>query len=422
MQLWTHTGREVDKNTETQADLIETNLEGARLLGSSSLSQPGPSVGQQASGEQLGEQHDGDEQHDGGELDMEAEIVRCWPSGREKISNAIAGHDEEKAVVTVVLTACLLLPAVIAAVVMAAANDVVVTLVVVGVIGLMSIAFIALSRNKMQKGHHPSLRWSYAPVCIWFAGALMLVLPTSMMASGTSTAAVPTAGIIAFVTMVWLLGFVFLWYKADGINPIEKRQHLVGLPPGGMMKLKMFTVANECYNYCGFSFFPALPWKAMVVPAELPHPQMVMLAGFLEFGDTNTHFWVFLGAELCVVLSFLLLLLARNNMGHKLLVIQVFFDLLSFPLMKRLTSVFSCTSASIWAENEAGILQRVCDSSIADNGQCMDNDASVQCWENAHLGYTCTVMVVLVPYYLATLHLQTVAQVRTPPNIAIAAR
>lgn len=32
------------------------------------------------------------------------------------------------------------------------------------------------------------------------------------------------------------------------------------------------------------------------------------------------------------------------------------------------------------------------------------------CWEGAHLGYVITVMLILVPYYLAMLYLQAVAQ------------
>jgi len=35
----------------------------------------------------------------------------------------------------------------------------------------------------------------------------------------------------------------------------------------------------QCYNYCGFTFFPAVPWKAMNVPPGVPRPEDIMLAG-----------------------------------------------------------------------------------------------------------------------------------------------
>ena len=76
-----------------------------------------------------------------------------------------------------------------------------------------------------------------------------------------------------------LLGWGFLWYQADRIQPIQPNQHLLSMPPEWMLRLKLATVAAECYNYSGFSFFPALPWKAMAVPPSVPNPQVMMLAG-----------------------------------------------------------------------------------------------------------------------------------------------
>eukprot|EP01045_Picozoa_sp_COSAG04_P031817 COSAG04_NODE_6022_length_1430_cov_1.189331_1_plen_98_part_10 len=81
-------------------------------------------------------------------------------------------------------------------------------------------------------------------------------------------------------------------------------------------------LVSECYNYCGFSFFPALPWKAMEVPPSVPHPQMVMLAGLFEFGDVDTHFWTFVSSGLVVPASFALYYCTRRNKARNLLVIQ----------------------------------------------------------------------------------------------------
>ena len=44
------------------------------------------------------------------------------------------------------------------------------------------------------------------------------------------------------------------------------QQRLLEMPPEWLLRVKLVTVVGECYNYCGFSFFPALPWKAMEVP------------------------------------------------------------------------------------------------------------------------------------------------------------
>ena len=109
-----------------------------------------------------------------------------------------------------------------------------------------------------------------------------------------------------------------------------------------------------------------------------------------------------------VALSFVLVYLTRSNTARNLLVIQVFFELLSFPVLKRLTSVFSCTSTEVWVDGE-----RFCQlpNTTAEGAQCMDNDPSVQCWEPTHLSYVLVVMILLPPYYLATLNLQLAAQV-----------
>ena len=93
----------------------------------------------------------------------------------------------------------------------------------------------------------------------------------------------------------------------------------------------MAQLVSECYNYCGFSFFPALPWKAMEVPLDLPHPQMIMLAGLFEFGGVDTHFWTFCGSALMIPLSGVLWLRTRRNTERNLLVVMVFFEL--FPEM-----------------------------------------------------------------------------------------
>eukprot|EP01043_Picozoa_sp_COSAG02_P002171 COSAG02_NODE_49_length_45106_cov_298.436177_28_plen_339_part_00 len=153
----------------------------------------------------------------------------------------------------------------------------------------------------------------------------------------------------------------------------------------------------------------------MQVPPHVPNPTKVMMAGLLEFGNVDINFWAFVGSTALVVLAFAMLYLTRSpeDIGRNLLITQVFFDLMGFPLVKKLTSVFSCTSALIWEKDE-GVTKRFCDlpGEAQSEAQCMDNDPSTACWGSEHLQYVAGVMVLLVPYYLATLHLQLVAQKR----------
>eukprot|EP01046_Picozoa_sp_COSAG06_P036627 COSAG06_NODE_4057_length_4617_cov_7.820496_1_plen_523_part_10 len=122
------------------------------------------------------------------------------------------------------------------------------------------------------------------------------------------------------------------------------------------------------------------------------------------------HFWTFVGAAAVVAVGFILLLVYRKNPGAKFTVIQVFFELLSFPLIKTLTGVFSCTAADVWMDGS----DRFCDpATVPDDAQCMDTDPSTVCWTSGqHRAYLAVAIVLLCPYYLACLHLQVSAYAR----------
>ena len=116
---------------------------------------------------------------------------------------------------------------------------------------------------------------------LWAFSSFVTVVPACLF-SATHTIVraedVPrygTLGVACFVFALWSLGWAFLWFRAPRIQPIQDNQHLLGMPPG--MGLKLFAVMSECYNYCGFSFFPALPWKAMEVPPSVPNPQVLYI-------------------------------------------------------------------------------------------------------------------------------------------------
>ena len=116
---------------------------------------------------------------------------------------------------------------------------------------------------------------------IWFVSAMMTVVPLAFFTAPHSYTVrvraqdVPkygALGVACFVFTLWSVGWAYLWFRAPRIQPIQEEQRLLDMPPG--MGIKLFAVVSECFNYCGFSFFPALPWKAMEVPPSVPNPQV----------------------------------------------------------------------------------------------------------------------------------------------------
>jgi hypothetical protein len=259
---------------------------------------------------------------------------------------------------------------------------------------------------------------SWAVLVMWFWSVVLVVVPAMLFASATmDSGAVGWAGVAVFAVALWTLGWAFLWYCGYSMRPIKQGQHLWSMPPyrTALLRLKLLAVAFECYNYCGLFYSQALPWKSMRVPVSVPHPQVLMLAGFLDgFGNVGIRVWAFVGAVAMVLLSFALLGVARykKDPARQLLVLQVFFDLLSFPVAKNLSSVFSCTSASVWIpdENEQGRMLRFCNEKFVPiAGQCMDINPDVACWTGEHRGYIAVVLFLLVPFYFTALHQQTLA-------------
>eukprot|EP01043_Picozoa_sp_COSAG02_P048149 COSAG02_NODE_4698_length_5082_cov_4.415412_2_plen_1410_part_00 len=256
-------------------------------------------------------------------------------------------------------------------------------------------------------------------VVTWVWASLLTVVPAALMAPADEVAydagaLLGAAATVCFVLALWSLGWAFLWYKAPDIRPVQPNQCMLDMPPAWLLRLKFISVAGECYNYCGFSFFPALPWKAMEVPPSMPNPQGIMLAGFFEFGhDVNVHFWMFIGAAMLVVLAFVLLG-SSEDPSARFAVVQLFFELMCFPLIKKLTGVLSCTSAKVWSKGNSPALSPFCDvKTVPRHAQCMDTEPSTVCWTSStHQHYLAIVIVLLVPYYLACLHLQATAYER----------
>ena len=321
-----------------------------------------------------------------------------------------------------------------------------------GLVGICYLAILKMVNKECQSGNN----WTEKSTTgvLFVIASFLTVLPAAfistaeLLSSASTVSALGSAGIFVFIATLWTLGWAFLWHRGVKLHPVESSSHLRTMPPKPLLRLKLLTVALECFNYCGFSFFPALPWKAMEVPNNVPHPQTVMLAGLVEFEEEPTwapdlNYWTFVGAAVVVPLSFASLFWTSGfqtcwclrrppNPPKQALVTQICFDLLAFPLIKKLTSVFSCTSVDVWQEiaeddltddqayfgcrSLEGLVvkctRRFCETPDGVEGQCMDNDPEVQCWGGEHRSYLFFVFFLLVPYYVACLHMQATSQAR----------
>ena len=140
-----------------------------------------------------------------------------------------------------------------------------------------------------------------------------------------------------------------------------------------------------------------------------------MLAGFFEFDALSSSISKVIFAIAAAMLGFVLYRRANraNNMSMKFTVVQIFFEALSFPLIKTFTAVFSCTSGDVFIQTDAGMV-RFCGASVGYDEQCMDSDPDVACWSSkSHRTSALVAMFALVPYYVACLQFQAEAFARS---------
>ena len=274
---------------------------------------------------------------------------------------------------------------------------------------------------EVDKGAMDEEAWVIVFKWCW---SVWMVFPAVLFASTTQGSFfVGWTGLIILVGALWTLGWACLWYLGEGMKPIGRDQHLLGVPPYLLLRLKLITVVGECFHYSALAFVPAIPWQAMDVPAPVPNPQPLLLASFFDFtsrgreaesGDSGGAFGGFMIACLTVVGSFAWMWLAHRRrggrlfgggggeQGEELLVVQVCFDLLAFPVLRQLTAVFSCGATC--TDLASGF--------IAEQ-KCMALDPSIVCWADmSHRAYIALALVLLVPYFAGTLLLQAAAQAR----------
>lgn len=133
-----------------------------------------------------------------------------------------------------------------------------------------------------------------------------------------------------------------------------------------------------------------------------------MLAGFFEFEALSSSFTKVVFAIAAAMLGLFLYrrAITTNNMPMKFKVVQVFFEALSFPLIKTFSAVFSCTSGDVFVQTEVG-MERFCGASVGHDEQCMDTDPNLACWTStSHRTFMLVAMFALAPYYVACLQFQ----------------
>ena len=265
--------------------------------------------------------------------------------------------------------------------------------------------------------HYDSFWW----FCyfVWSYISLITVCPLILMApSNEEMAATHGAdlieqpfygaiGVFGYGGGLWLTGWGCLWYKKHTIfrlTPSDRdRSHM---PSGAFPLLSLCYVIVESWNYSAFSFFPALPWRALDLPSYWPsalHPQTVMLFSLGEtddFSQRHRQFdngrgvWhsmtslnaeedeaaaaaaatatatatattadgddqdgysymtvrhgIFLCSSATICLGFLAVFWSRRYPLVHSGVTELFFVLLAFPLIKQLCGIFGCTSVDVW--------------------------------------------------------------------------
>ena len=273
-------------------------------------------------------------------------------------------------------------------------------------------------------------------IAVYFA--LLLLVPASIIGNAptdveTGANRVAEYGAYLYLTMLWSLGWGFLWLMlnggdesavanvpmvvGDGDLTWTSLQLMTRLPPGFAMWITLLSTAYEGYQYSGFSFFPALPWNSIEVPPNVPSPASIFLAGLLELpGDKSIHYATFLGACFSVLLSFILLsyFSYKGDTGKVMVLIEIAFSSLSFPIIKQLTDVFACTRGDLLTYKiDSRQVGRLCGPNVKASESCMDAMPDAVCWSEEHIAQVLVVMVVLTAYYMAALYLRTEAQAKS---------
>ena len=283
------------------------------------------------------------------------------------------------------------------------------------------VAVAAMLKKLVGPEHVPGWMWA-----VWLYVTLLFALPATLMAnSDTLGHRAADLGGKGFLFMLWLSGWIFLWlmsvadklaspiqYLDEKKTKVDYEAQMTSMPSALPFKIKLLTVAYEGYTYSGFSFFPALPWSEVATPEGLPPPQDIVMFGMVEFGSAVHQYTVLVGVCVVVVLAFGVQfgVWKFGKEGQKILVIEMCFDAIAFPVIKQFTGVFACTSTDQWRIDETtGLAVPICDASVVKSA-CMDLLPEVGCYSKSHLWQIFLIMTVFVPYFVLGLGLRSYAQ------------
>jgi hypothetical protein len=116
-------------------------------------------------------------------------------------------------------------------------------------------------------------------------------------------------------------------------------------------------------------------------------------------GVFDAKFELFLlacGVVMLAPLAFFMAERCSATYSLRLVATSVFFDMLSFTIIKQMLGVFACTRSDLWHGNE-----KLCE---VESGSCMDMFPEQSCFSNFHMPFIFTSMVCLTFYYLAAMH------------------
>ena len=229
----------------------------------------------------------------------------------------------------------------------------------------------------------------------------------------------PQAGAYLFLFALWFAGWGHHGISRAAVPKVEHIAMMSTMPDGLTFRLRVLAVIYEGYVACSFAFFPALPWKRTSVPKPVIN---FFAAASFEFG-VNAHTISFLMACATVPVAFAALVTVKRWGGAEqfLMVVDLFFESLMFPVCKQLIGVLTCTRGDL-RETTTEVVEgntttfttkRVCGHTVPFDASCMDGRPDVECWSDVHLWYVLAVFLFLVPYFVGGAQLRTEAQKQT---------
>lgn len=161
----------------------------------------------------------------------------------------------------------------------------------------------------------------------WFCTALVSMVPVLLMVGGEGDVMISSSGAALFTVSLWGFGWCYLWLHWQDMATIDPSQKIVSIAAtsDAILASKLCAVAYECYTYCAFPFFPAVPWQRYGFPEE---GLTFIRAGLFDWEGKWQMYVLFYGACCAVLLAPLLLYGFREARNVYFLIITVLFDVL----------------------------------------------------------------------------------------------